>query len=136
MRKTPERGWRGWIGFLKILFENNKFKHNRNKYKEIELEKSNSNFIVVQHFLAYVHYSQAPNWVRVPLTWSFNQTSNLLYTWILAPMGSYTISSRFNSLEDFNTQFTKMKFSQPSSIIAQIQIKLRMNHKGALKDMK
>ena len=50
-------------------------------------------------------------------------------------MGSYTISSRFNSLEGFNTQFIRMNFSQSSSIIAQIQIKARMNHKGALKDM-
>ena len=50
-------------------------------------------------------------------------------------MGSYTISSRFNSLEGFNTQFTRMNFSQPSSIIGQIQIKARMNHKGALKDV-
>ena len=99
-----EGGERGWIGFLKILFKHNKFKHKRSKYKEIELEKSNSDFIVVQHFLAYVHSPQASNRVRVPWTWSFNQASNHLYTWIPAPMGSYTISSSFDSLEDFSTQ--------------------------------
>ena len=50
-------------------------------------------------------------------------------------MGTYTISSRFNTLEDSNTQFTKMIFSQPRSIMTQIQIKVKMAHKGALKDM-
>ena len=130
--KHPRRGV-NWV--LKNLFKHNKFKHNRSKYKEIELEKSNSNFILVWHFLAYVHSPQAPNRVRVPLTWSFNQASNLLYTWIPTPIGFYTISSRFNSLEGPNTQFTRMIFFQPSSIMAQIQIKVRMTHKGALKDM-
>ena len=40
-------------------------------------------------------------------------------------MGSYTISSRFNLLEGFNTQLLRVNFSQPSSIIDQIQIKAR-----------
>ena len=56
------------LGFKKIIFKHNKFKHKRSKYKEIELEKSNSDFIVVRHFLAYVHSLQAPNRGRVPLT--------------------------------------------------------------------
>ena len=132
MRKTPKRGV-NWV--FQKLFQHNKFKHNRSKYKEIKLENSNSDFIVVRHFLAYFHSPQAPNRVRVPLTWSFNQASNLLYTWIPTPMGSYTIYSRFNLLEGSNTQFTRMIFFQPSSIMAQIQIKVRMTHKGALKDM-
>ena len=55
-----------WV--FKNIFEHNKFKHNRSKYKGIELEKSNSDFIVVRHFLAYIHSPQAPNLVRVPLT--------------------------------------------------------------------
>ena len=50
-------------------------------------------------------------------------------------MGSYKISSRFNSVEDSNTQFTRIIFSQPSSIMAQIQIKARITYKGVLKDM-
>ena len=58
MRKTPKREV-NWVFQIKI--QCNKFKHNRNKYKEIELEKSNSDFIVVRHFLAYVHSPQAPN---------------------------------------------------------------------------
>ena len=62
MRKTPKREGGGGVNWvLNILFEHNKFKHNRSKYKEIELEKSNSNFIVVQHFFAYIHSPQAPN---------------------------------------------------------------------------
>ena len=59
MRKTPKR-WVNWV-FKKNLFKHNKFKHKRSKYKEIELEKSNSNFIVVRHFLAYIHSPQALN---------------------------------------------------------------------------
>ena len=132
MRKTPKRRV-NWV--FKKLFQYNKFKHNKNKYKGIEFENSNSDFIVIRHFLTYVHSPQSPNWVRVSLSWSFNQTFNLLYTWIPAPMGSYKISSRFNSVEDSNTQFTRMIFSQLSSIMAQIQIKARMTHKGVLKDM-
>ena len=132
MRKTPKRGV-NWV--FQKLFQHNKFKHNRSKYKEIKLENSNSDFIVVRHFLAYIHSPQSPNRMRVLLTWSFNQASNLLYTWISTQMSSYTISSRFNSLEGSNTQFTRMIFSQPNSIMAQIQIKARMTHKGSLKDM-
>ena len=62
MRKTPKR-WVNWV-FQKV-FQHNKFKHNRSKYKKIKLENSNSDFIVVRHFLAYVHSPQAPNRVRV-----------------------------------------------------------------------
>ena len=112
-----------WV--FKIFFQYNKIKHNITKYNEIELENSNSDFIVVRHFLTYIHSPQTPNRVRVPLTWIFNQVSNFLYTWIPDPMSFYTISSRFNTLEGSNTQFTRMIFSQPSSIMAQIQIKAR-----------
>ena len=133
MRKTPKRGW---IGFFKFFFNTTNSSTIEAKNKEIELEKANSDFIVVRHFLAYVHSSQSPNRVRVLLTWFvFNQASNLFYTWISSPMGSYTISSRFNSLEGFNTQFLQEWIPQPSLMIAQIQIKARMKHKGALKDM-
>ena len=65
MRKTPKRGV-NWV--FQNLFQHNKFKHNRNKYKEIGLEKSNSDFIVVRHFFAYVHSLQTPNRVRISLT--------------------------------------------------------------------
>ena len=82
MRKTPKRGV-NWV-FKKILFEYNKFKHKKSKYKEIELEKSNSYFIVVRHFLTYIHSPHAPNRVRIPLTWNFNQAFNHFYTWIPA----------------------------------------------------
>ena len=73
--------------------------------------------------------------MRVPLTWSLNQASKLLYTWIRAPMGSYTNFSRFKPLEDFNTQVLQEIIPQPSSKIAQIQNKARMTYKSALKDM-
>ena len=63
MRKTPKRGV-NWV--FQKKFQHNKFKHIRSKNKEIELEKANSDFIVVQ--LAFVHSPQSPNQVRVPLT--------------------------------------------------------------------
>ena len=63
--KHPKRGV-NWV--FKKLFKHNKFKHNINKNKEIELENSNSGFIVVRHFLAYVHSPQSFNRVRIPLT--------------------------------------------------------------------
>ena len=132
MRKTPKRGV-NWV--FQKLFQHNKFKYNIIKNKEIELKNSNSDFIVIRHFLAYIHSPQGPNRVRVPLTWNFNQVSKLLYTWISAPMGSYTNSSRFKPLESFNTQLLQEWIPQPSSMINQIQIKTRMTHKGALKDM-
>ena len=50
-------------------------------------------------------------------------------------MGSYTISSRFKPLEDFNTQILQERIPQPSLRIAQIQDKASMTHKSALKDM-
>ena len=62
---------------------------------------------MVRHFFAYIHSPQVPNWVRVPLTWNFNQVFNHLYTWISAPIDSYTISSSLNSLEGFITQKKK-----------------------------
>ena len=64
MRKTPKRGV-NWV--FQKLFQHNKFKYNVIKNKEIELENSNSDFIVVRHFLAYVHSPQSSNRVRVPL---------------------------------------------------------------------
>ena len=65
-----------WV--FQKLFQHNKFKHNIIKNKEIELENSNSDFIVVRHFFTYVHSPQSSNRVRVSLTWNFNQASNLL----------------------------------------------------------
>ena len=50
-------------------------------------------------------------------------------------MGAYTISSRFKPLESVNTQDLQERKPQPSSKIAQLQIKARMTHKGALKDI-
>ena len=58
MRKTPKREV-NWV--FQKPFLHNKFKHNRSKYNEIELENSNSDFIVVRHFFAYVHFHQVPN---------------------------------------------------------------------------
>ena len=58
MRKTPKRGV-NWI--FQKLFQHKKFKHNIIKNKEIELENSNSDFIVVQNFLTYVYSPQSPN---------------------------------------------------------------------------
>ena len=38
------------------------------KYNEIKLDNSNSDFIVIQHFLTYIHFPQAPNRMRILLT--------------------------------------------------------------------
>ena len=59
------------LGVKYFFFKHSKFKHKNHKYKKIRLEKANSNFIVVRHFLAYIHYPQAPNRVRVPLYLKF-----------------------------------------------------------------
>ena len=47
MRKTPKKGVNWVFFFLEKKIKHNKFKHKKSKYKEIELEKSNSDFIVV-----------------------------------------------------------------------------------------
>ena len=52
MRKTPKRRV-NWV--FQNLFQHNKFKYNRSKNKEVELEKANLDFIVVRHFLEYIH---------------------------------------------------------------------------------
>ena len=75
LRKTPKRG--SELSFLKS-FQSQQVQAQYKQNKEIELENSNSGFIVVRYFLAYVHSPQYLNRVRVPLTWSFNQASNLL----------------------------------------------------------
>ena len=58
---TQEKEEEGELEFKKFFFKHNKFKHKKYKYKEIRLEKANSDFIVVQHFLAYIHSPQALN---------------------------------------------------------------------------
>ena len=57
----------GELGFLNS-FQSQQVQVQYKQNKEIELENSNSDFIVVRHFLAYVHSPQSPNRVRVPLT--------------------------------------------------------------------
>ena len=57
----------GELGFLNS-FQSQQVQTQYKQNKEIELENSNSGFIVVRHFLAYVHSPQSPNQVRVPLT--------------------------------------------------------------------
>ena len=67
----------GWIWFLKS-FQSQQIQTQYKQNKEIEFREFKLGFIVVRHFLAYVHSPQPPNRVRVSLTWSFNQASNLL----------------------------------------------------------
>ena len=52
------------MGFLKS-FQTQQVQAQYEQNKEIELENSNSGFIVVRHFLAYVHSPQSPNRVKV-----------------------------------------------------------------------
>ena len=63
--KNTQEG--GELGFSKTFSTQQIQAQYNKKNKEIELENSNSDFIVVRHFLAYVHYPQSPNRVRVPL---------------------------------------------------------------------
>ena len=106
MRKTPKKG--GELGFFKKLFQHNKFKHNINKNKKIELENSNSDFIVVRHFLTYVHFPQPPNRVRVPLSWSFNQASNLftIGLWFQFTLLDFWLQVPFTLLQEISHSWT------------------------------
>ena len=81
---------------------------------------------MVRHFFAYVHSPQSPNRVRVPLTESFNQASNLLalgfrLQWALTQ--SLQDSNLFKAL---TLRFLQEMIPQPSLRIAQIQDKARM----------
>ena len=68
-RENTQEG-EGELEFKKFFFKHNKLKHKKHIYKEIRLEKVNSNFIIV--FLAYIHSPKAPNRVRVPLYLKFH----------------------------------------------------------------
>ena len=50
----------GELSFLKS-FQSQQVQTQYKRNKEIELENSNSGFVVVRHFLAYVHSPQSPN---------------------------------------------------------------------------
>ena len=90
---------------------------------------------MVRHFLAYVHSPQSPNWVRVPLTWSFNQASNLFTLWFRLQWTLTQSLQDSNLLKALTLRFLQEIIPQPSLRIAQIQDKARMTHKSALKDM-
>ena len=46
-RENTQEGEVNWV--LIFFFKHNKFKQKKHKYKEIRLEKTNLDFIVVQH---------------------------------------------------------------------------------------
>ena len=123
MRKTPKRGV-NWI--FENFFQHNKFKHNINKNKKIELKNSNSGFIVVQHFLAYVHSPPSPNRVRVPLTCNFNQASNLLTLRFRLQWALTQSLQDSNLLKALTLKFLQETIRQSSLRITQIQDKVRM----------
>ena len=132
VKKNTQKGV--WIGFLKS-FQSQQNKTKYKQSKEIEFREFELWFIVVRHFLVYVHSPQPPNWVRVPLTWSFNQDSNLLtlrfqLQWALTqPFQDSTL------LKALTLRLLHDIIIQPSLRITQIQDKSRMTHKSALKDM-
>ena len=66
-KNTQKGGGGGWIGFLKY-FQSQQIQTQCKQNKEIEFREFKLGFIVVRHFLAYVHSPQSPNRVRVPLT--------------------------------------------------------------------
>ena len=125
---------RGWIGFLKS-FQSQQIQTQYKQSKDIEFREFKLGSIVVRHFLAYVHSPQPLNRVRIPLTWSFNQASNLLtlgfrLQWALAqPLQDSTL------LKALTLRFLQDIIPQPRLKRAQIQDKARMTHKSALKDM-
>ena len=122
------------MGFLKS-FQSQQIQTQYKQSKEIEFKEFKLGFIVVRHFLVYVHSPQPPNRVKVPLTWSFNQASNLLtlgfrLQWALTqPLQDSTL------LKALTLRFLQDIIPQPSLRIAQIQDKARMTHKSALKDI-
>ena len=132
VKKNTQKG--GWIGFLKS-FQSQQIQTQYKQSKEIEFREFKLGFIVVRHFLTYVHSPQPPNWVRVPLTWSFNQASNLLtlgfrLQWALTqPLQDSTL------LKALTLRLLQDIITQPSLRMAQIQDKARITHKSALKDM-
>ena len=134
VKKNTPRGVGGWIGFFKS-FQSQQIQIQYKQSKEIEFREFKLGFIVVRHFLAYVHSPQPPNRVKVPLTWSFNQTSNLLTLgfWL-----QWALTQPFQDsilLKALTLRFLQDIIPQPSLRIAQIQDKVRMTHKSALKDM-
>ena len=124
----------GWIEFLKS-FQSQQIQTQYKQNKEIEFRKIKLGFIVVRHFLAYVHSPQSPNRVRVPLTWSFNQASNLLTLGFQLQWALTQSLQNSNLLKALTLRFLQEIIPQPSLRIAQIQDKVRMTHKSALKDM-
>ena len=129
VKKNTQKG--RWIRCLKHFSITTNYKQSKDiEFREIKLE-----FIVVRHFLAYVHSPQPPNRVRVPLTWSFNQASNLLtlgfrLQWALTqPLQDSTL------LKDLTLRLLQDIITQPSLKMAQIQDKATMTNKSALKDM-
>ena len=122
------------MGFLNS-FQSQQVQAQYKQNKETELENSNSGFIVVQHFFAYVHSPQSPNRVGVPLTWSFNQASNLLTLGFRLQWALTQSLQDSNLLKALTLRFLQEIIPQSSLRIAQIQDKVRMTHKSPLKDM-
>ena len=125
---------REWIGFLKS-FQSQQIQTKYKQSKEIEFREFKLGFIVVRHFLAYVHFPQPPNRVRVPLTWSFNHASNLLTLGFRLQWALTQSLQDSNFLKALTLRFLQDIIPQSSLRIAQIQDKVRMTHKSALKNM-
>ena len=109
-------------------------------------------FIVVRHFFAYVHSPEPLNRVRVPLSWSFNQASNLftIGLWFQFTLLDFWLQARFTLLQEISLfwttsqvipftwenslqRYTNNDLSNPSNrtLGSKIQKKLGLN--GALK---
>ena len=131
VKKNTQKG--GWIGFLKS-FQSQQIQTQYKQNKEIEFRKFKLGFIV-WHFLAYVHSPQPLNRVRVPLTWSFNQASNLLTLGFRLQWALTQSLQDSNLLKALTLRLIQEMIPQPNLRIVQIQDKVRMTHKSALKDM-
>ena len=131
VKKNTQKGG-GWIRFLKS-FQSQQIQTQYKQSKEIEFREFKLGFIVVRHFLTYVHSPQPPNRVRVPLTWSFNQASNLLTLGFRLQWALTQSLQDSNLLKALTLRFLQEMIPQPSLRIAQIQDKARMTHKSALR---
>ena len=132
VKKNTQKG--GWIGFLKS-FQSQQIQTQYKQNKEIEFRKFKLGFIVVRHFLAYVHSPQPPNRVRVLLTLNFNQASNLFTLGFWLQWALTQSLQNLNLLKALTLRLIQEIIPQPSLRITQIQDKTRITHKSALKNM-
>lgn len=126
-----------WPFKKSFLNTTNSSKKKKHTYKEIRVKGSKHIFYNGSTPFTCVHSLQTPNWVRVSLSLKFQPSCQRLYTWILTPIGSYTILQVFTKLNFLFTQSHLNKNegnSQHNSIKVQIQLKCEKEWQGHTKE--